>query len=83
MLASGPPASLRLCINMKGFIAMEVEHKRVAVTGEAISPALLGEDRIASEVLNASSSRADEQDDAYMPQQMSRRFRPILNRPGF
>lgn len=61
----------------EGIIAMEVEHKSVAVTGEAISPAHLGEDRIASEVLDASSFRADEQDDAYMPQQMSRRLRPI------
>jgi hypothetical protein len=56
---------------------MEVKHKCIALTGEAISPAHLDEDRIGSEVHDASSSRADEQDDAYMPQQMSRRLRPI------
>lgn len=74
MLASGTPASPRLCINLKGFIAMEHEHKRLVVTDEAVSPTLLGESRIEAEVLDPSDSGVDEQDDARVNQQAPRRF---------
>ena len=56
---------------------MEHEHKRFVETDEVVSQTSLGEDRIEAEVLDPSGSAVDEQNDARMPQQTPRRFRPI------
>lgn len=54
-----------------------MEHKRLIVTDEVVSPTLLGEGRIETEVLDPSGSGLDEQDGARVHQQVPRRFRPI------
>ncbi|WP_423934556.1 hypothetical protein [Comamonas sp. 23] len=74
MLASTPPERPHLCINLKGFIAMEHEHKLLVVTDEVVSQTSLGEGLIE---VDPSGSGVDEQDDARMHQQALRRFRPI------
>ena len=56
---------------------MEHEHKRHVVTDDTVSQTSLGDSRIEAEVLDPSGSAVDEQDDARLHQQASRRFRPI------
>ncbi|MEF9964511.1 MAG: hypothetical protein RR779_09090 [Comamonas sp.] len=56
---------------------MEHEHKPFVVTVEAVGQSSLGEDRIEAQVLDPSGSTVDVQDDARVPKQALRRFRPI------